>query len=174
MFNHTLVSATISESFLKYSGFQHYESQPRPVFTLDVYPLNWLSVGAYYSFHQSISEISGSKYKTTGGRLAFHAYPVFKWTKLNYFKDHVDVYLAANVQQDITEYLTYTDYDPETWEKIVLDKPVVFRQNHLYTGFSLGLSYYVIKNVGVNIEYSKIGYSFSYTEYLKAGIIFRL
>jgi len=159
----TSINLSFSEVWFKYSGFDSFETMPWPELNLKYYPFNWLSVGGFYCWNTDEGDKSIIKYRNYGGNFGVHAYPIFNWLKIDYLKKSLDIYALGVLQHNYSNYLS----------KEVPDH-VTLIQNHNRIGYAFGLSYYPGKHVGMNLEYKWTGRSFSYTEYLKAGIIFRL
>jgi len=141
---------------------------------IDVYPINWLSIGTSYNSFSIHNELSGQMERRIDGNLAIHAYPIFKWVGLDYCKDHFDFYLKGIVQREFIHFITYKTEDYHTGNFVVLDEPYKLKQAFTEYGYGIGVSYYFINNAGLNFEYGKIGRYIIGENYFKAGIILRL
>lgn len=170
----TYVSLTIAEAF--YSDFVVDEfnlKNNRHYFEADIFPLNFLSTGVFYSPKFQRGTMSESKNHYYGIKLGLHAYPLFEGLSLNYLKDRLDIYASFFVQNEVTKHTSFYTFDLELKEHVKLDEASVWEQSRIKQGLAIGASYYFINNAGITLEY-KFRNNNLFNNYLKLGLTFRL
>jgi hypothetical protein len=88
----------------------------------------------------------------------------------DYVKDHFDFYLAGLVEEDYRRSMVYNGVDPVTGEP---KEPYAHKLRMYYTGYSVGMSYFIVPHAGVNFEYTRTGKHLTLSNVYKAGIIVR-
>jgi hypothetical protein len=168
---HPIVSLSVNEAFYQYVHNGRFQNYPKTFFSMDLYPLSWLSIGMHYSYQKLDRDlIIPSVYRIIGGKIALHTYPIFEWAQLEYVKDHFDFYLAGLVEEDYRREISHKGVDPDTGE---LQEPYARKQRFYYTGYSCGMSYFIVPHAGVNFEYTRTGKHLTLSNVYKAGIIVR-
>jgi hypothetical protein len=168
----TIITGNIT-GFYTSTNFFMMNKTPRVCADVRVFPLNWLSVGAFYSPDYRNFDISNAWLQGYGATIGLHSYPLFKLLKTNYLNDHFDFFIEGFFQRDMIKLQQYWDFDPIKNEMFTIDVPRITHDKKTATGYVVGLSYYFMKHIGITGEIGRKGSNDPTSQY-KLGLSFRL